>query len=310
MEPLVSIVCDVYNHEPYLRDCLEGFVSQQVDFPFEILIHDDASKDRSADIIREYAEKYPALFRPIYQTENKYSTGISLWGAIQFPRVKGKYIALCEGDDFWTDPNKLQKEVEILEKDPSLMAVVTNAKVVDQHGATILARKDDIVPGNKEGRYDLHSYFSKGHHYQTANVLFRSTHLEEIIQKINHTRNKYLGDWTLWAILHSYGDFYYLDQVTSAYRINPTSLTHTYDRIGRAKAHLPICKALKEVLPKEYSRYLEEGGWMHFAIFKAYYQERKYLHATAELISCLIRYPKFTIEKIIEAIRYKNAHSN
>ncbi len=117
-KPLVSINCLVYNHEPYLRDCFEGFVKQQTTFPFEILVHDDASTDHSADIIREYTEKYPDLFKPIYQTENQYSKGVKISFEYQYPRAQGKYIALCEGDDYWIDPHKLQMQVDFLESHP------------------------------------------------------------------------------------------------------------------------------------------------------------------------------------------------
>lgn len=118
IKPLVSVCCLVYNHEPYLRDCFEGFVKQQTTFPFEILVHDDASTDHSADIIREYTAKYPHLFKPIYQTENQYSKGIRVTNQYQYPRAQGKYIAICEGDDYWTDPNKLQMQVDFLEAHP------------------------------------------------------------------------------------------------------------------------------------------------------------------------------------------------
>lgn len=114
-EIMVSVVCDVFNHEDYLRECLDGIVMQQTNFAFEILIHDDASTDKSVEIIKEYVDKYPHLFKPIYQKENKFSKGISIWKDIQFPRAKGKYIAICEGDDFWTDPLKLQKQVDFME---------------------------------------------------------------------------------------------------------------------------------------------------------------------------------------------------
>lgn len=115
---MVSVCCLVYNHEPFLRECFEGFVMQKTTFPIEILVHDDASTDHSADIIREYTAKYPDLFKPIYQTENQYSKGVPISATYQFPRAKGKYIALCEGDDYWTDPLKLQKQVEFLEANP------------------------------------------------------------------------------------------------------------------------------------------------------------------------------------------------
>lgn len=116
-EPImVSVCCLVYNHEPFLRECFDGFVMQKTNFPIEILVHDDASTDHSADIIREYTSKYPHLFKPIYQTENQYSKGVPITAKYQFPRAKGKYIAMCEGDDYRTDPLKLQKQVDFMEK--------------------------------------------------------------------------------------------------------------------------------------------------------------------------------------------------
>lgn len=117
-EPAVSISCITYNHEPYIRDCLEGFLMQKTNFPFEILIHDDASTDKTADIIREYEAKYPDVIKPIYQTENQYSKGVKVSLVYNYPRAKGKYIALCEGDDFWTDPDKLQIQYDFMEANP------------------------------------------------------------------------------------------------------------------------------------------------------------------------------------------------
>lgn len=118
--PLVSIECTVYNHEPYLRQCLDGFVMQKTNFPFEAIVHDDASTDGSAAIIREYAEKYPDIIKPIYETENQYSKRDGSLGRIMKAAMHPatKYIAVCEGDDYWTDPNKLQLQVDFLETHP------------------------------------------------------------------------------------------------------------------------------------------------------------------------------------------------
>lgn len=114
----VSVVCNVFNHAPYLRDALDGFVMQQTDFPFEVLVHDDASTDGSADIIREYEEKYPDIIKPIYQTVNQYSQKIPINKTYQLPRIRGEYVAVCEGDDYWTDPQKLQKQHDFLAAHP------------------------------------------------------------------------------------------------------------------------------------------------------------------------------------------------
>ena len=128
----VSISCLAYNHEPYISKCLDGFIMQKTDFPFEVLIHDDASTDRTADIIREYEAKYPDIIKPIYQTENKYSKGIGITKTYQFPRAKGKYIAMCEGDDYWTDPLKLQKQVDFLEKNEEYSACFHDIEIVNK----------------------------------------------------------------------------------------------------------------------------------------------------------------------------------
>ncbi len=119
--PLVSIRCTVYNHEPYLRQCLDGFVMQRTNFPFEVIVHDDASTDGSAAIIREYAEKYPDIIKPIYETENQYSKhdGSIARAMIAAAHPHATYIAICEGDDYWTDPDKLQLQVDFLESHPN-----------------------------------------------------------------------------------------------------------------------------------------------------------------------------------------------
>ena len=107
---MVSIQCLVYNHEPYLRQCLDGIVMQKTNFRFEAIVHDDCSTDGSRKIIEEYAAKYPDIIKPIYETENQYSKKDGSLRRIVNSRLTGKYIALCEGDDYWIDNLKLQKE--------------------------------------------------------------------------------------------------------------------------------------------------------------------------------------------------------
>ncbi len=114
--PLVTVRSLVYNHEPYLRDCINGFLIQKTNFKFEVHLHDDASTDRSQAIIKEYAEKHPDIIKPFFEEENQYSKGMN--ALLNWGEVKTKYVALCEGDDYWTDPNKLQMQVDFLESHP------------------------------------------------------------------------------------------------------------------------------------------------------------------------------------------------
>lgn len=295
---MVSIHCLTYNHEMYLEDALRGFVMQKTDFRFVAVVIDDCSRDGTASVLRRYEQKYPDIIKAVYLKENYYSQAKSKQPFLEPYDKQAKYIAICEGDDYWTDPYKLQKEVTILESNPDLMAVVTDTMIVDKHGNVVSEKTNQVYPGNRPGRYNLHDFFQFVPHYPTATVMYRNVHAEEIRQKMGHTYNKYLGDWTLWAILHSYGDFYYLDEVTSAYRINPTSLTHTVSRVGRAKASMTICKSLSEVLPPEYGHYLKKDAWMYFSVANAYRKEKKYLSMAAYLAWCLIRYPKYSLKQL------------
>ena len=110
---LVTIICTTFNQERYIRKALDGFLMQKTNFLYEVIVHDDASTDRTPSIIREYAEKYPHIIVPILQKENQFSKGVWITNDLLLPMAKGKYIAMCEGDYFWTDPNKLQMQADM-----------------------------------------------------------------------------------------------------------------------------------------------------------------------------------------------------
>lgn len=128
---MVSVYCLAYNHENYIRDALEGFANQKTNFRYEVFVHDDASTDNTANIIREYEQKYPEIIKGIYQKENQYSQGIKILEKYIYPQIKGKYIAMCEGDDCWIDENKLQKQFDALEKHPECDMCAHRAKWFD-----------------------------------------------------------------------------------------------------------------------------------------------------------------------------------
>ena len=126
--PIVSIQCLAYNHEKFIRDCLDGIVSQKTNFPFEAIVHDDASTDGTAEIIREYANKYPDIIIPIFEQVNLFSTDISKMRQIISSHLQGEYIAICECDDYWTDPNKLQIQMDFLRSHPDYSMCFHSAK--------------------------------------------------------------------------------------------------------------------------------------------------------------------------------------
>lgn len=149
LTPLVSICCIAFNHENFIAEALDGMLMQETDFPFEILIHDDASTDKTQDIIREYEQEYPSIIHPIYQTENQYSkrAGGGMNPQFNYPRARGKYIAICEGDDYWTDTGKLQKQVGFLEQHSEYVMSFHDARVIDKDGN--LLKNHKLRPNNR-----------------------------------------------------------------------------------------------------------------------------------------------------------------
>lgn len=129
-EIMVSICCLAYNHEEFIKDALNSFLIQETTFPFEILIHDDASTDNTASIIQSYVDVYPNIIKPIFQSENKYSKGVNVSLDYLYLASKGKYIAICEGDDYWCDKQKLAKQVDFLNTNSDYIACYHNVEVI------------------------------------------------------------------------------------------------------------------------------------------------------------------------------------
>lgn len=216
-EILVSICCITYNQEKYIAKTIDSFISQKTNFKCEILIHDDASTDKTQEIIKKYEERYPELITGIYQTENQYSKGI-MTSQIVRSRAKGKYIAFCEGDDFWCDNNKLQKQVDFLEKNPEFIATAHWCKVIDENDEVTDAfiNSDEVFNFKKE-IYDLEDYKNKyipGHVNTIVHKnIFKDGRYNEI-----YKASKKVGDRTTYLILVLLGKIYVHHEVMSAYR--------------------------------------------------------------------------------------------
>lgn len=213
MSILVSIVCITYNHEDFIADAIDSFLMQQTNFKFEILIHDDASTDRTADIIKAYEKKYPHLIKPIYQIENQYSKGGSV-ETFNFERAKGKYIAQCEGDDYWTDPHKLQKQIDYLENHPNCSLVFHSAMFINekkQPTGTIarIAKKNKIV-GIGEIVTKANPNF-----IPTASRVYRRKSITDLPPWYLEAS---IGDFPLALLIAKHGYFYYIDEIMSVYR--------------------------------------------------------------------------------------------
>lgn len=219
-KPKVSIHCLVYNHEPYLRKCLDGFVMQKTDFAFEVIVHDDCSTDGSPAIIKEYAEAYPDIIKPIFEIENQYSkNGFSGIDLIMSAHTNGKYIALCEGDDYWIDPYKLQKQVDFLEAHPECTMVCNRTNKYSEKNRRFIG---DSFCMEKNGFLQTKDIVRKGGLYiSTCSIIYRSSLLEDYP---DYCKQCHVGDYPLQIMAAMKGNIYYLDDPMSVYRVeNPSS---------------------------------------------------------------------------------------
>ncbi len=269
---MVSVSCITFNHGRYLRQALNSFLSQKTDFPFEILIHDDASTDDTIDIIREYAEKYPDIIRPMYEEQNQYSQGISnISGVFNFPRARGKYIAMCEGDDYWTDDLKLQKQVDIMEAHPEYSLCTHAAAIVSEDGA--FRSENSIRPFEKSRELTREEFISKKTNVPTASMLFRTEYAKRLPKWYYDCP---VGDIPLQLFMAENGGIYYIDEEMSAYRTGGSgSWGETMDDaskraafINRWEKHYAAMKTLYEAFD------LDTNGKWHEAVNTALMRQR------------------------------------
>ncbi len=234
--PVVSICCITYNHARFIRECLDGFLMQETSFPVEVVIHDDASADGTADIIREYERRYPRLINPIYQEENQYSKGISPIVNHVLPRATGKYIALCEGDDYWAAPDKLQTQVDFMESHPTYSACFHNASVRyegDPEKSHVLIRDP---PKSTYTVRDL----ATGNVVPTLSVLFRSN----LFVFPDWYKRMPIGDWPLHVLNAEHGPFRYIDRVLAVYRVHGSGLWSSLRRSKTYEVNIAVAQAI------------------------------------------------------------------
>ena len=210
---MVSICCVTYNQEKYISKAIDSFLNQETNFSYEIIIHDDASTDGTVEIINDYKKKYPNKIVTIFEKENQYSKRPNSILDIVFSKAKGKYIALCDGDDGFCRKNKLQLQFDKLESDSSISLVSHNTVVVDNDG--ILLEENSPYPDGIVTEIDfLNNYNSSMH---TSSLMFRKKDVKRLPDYFN---DSLVGDLTLKLYLLSIGDCYHIDKVMSFYRKN------------------------------------------------------------------------------------------
>lgn len=248
--PLVAIQCTAYNHESYIREALDGFVMQQTDFPFVAIVHDDASTDGTAAIIQEYAEKYPNIIKPIYETENQYSKKNGSLTRIMRNACEAtgaKYIALCEGDDYWTDPLKLQKQVDFLEAHPDYSMCFANAIEQWEDGREINHQYASVLDKDYTGIEIFEPWI-----IATMSVVIRTdVYQSELYQKCRRLKGVHVGDVQVFLSAAAVGKLRGMSDIVGVYRRIDTGAS-----MALRKHYLHLCSLINisKIFGPEYLR--------------------------------------------------------
>lgn len=213
MNVLVSVCILTYNQKEYVAQTLDSILAQKTDFGFEILIHDDASTDGTAEIIKDYGEKYPEIVKPLFESENVFSKSEikNISGIYNFPRALGKYIAMCEGDDYWTDETKLQTQVNYMESHPDCTLCFHAAvqENVDVSGSKTMR------PYNESRVVSPEEIIDKSKGYPTASLLMRADLMKALPAFYMKAP---IGDIPMQLTMAAGGYGYYIDKPMCAYR--------------------------------------------------------------------------------------------
>ena len=312
---IVAINCAAFNHEPYIRECLEGFVMQKTNFRFVAIVHDDASTDRTADIIREYEAKYPEIIKPIYETENQYSKHDGSLGRIMNAAIDAtgaKYVALCEGDDYWTDPYKLQKQVDAMEKNPLCTICFNRVQAVQKDGVTKMYTIPIMDCSFSEGVVSLNDLVRE--EFEGGNWCFHTSSFfirNEVLQLVPKFQEKHVpsfpyGDMPLQLCALLKGDGFFISDIMGHYRVlsggwNSTMQKNSelriamerkiiqgfkeFDRYTRFKYHKSI---RKHILGREYYEvYNGNSKKIKFIMFNIPKWRKRILRNTKSLLRIL-----------------------
>lgn len=208
----VSVQCITYNHEKYIRKALDGFVMQRTTFPFEVIVHDDASTDGTARIVREYVDKYPFI-HAVLQTENQHSKKIDLLQKYVYPLIKGRYVAVCEGDDYWTDPYKLQTMYDYMSAHDECSMCCHAYENIEANSEKVI---EEIHTLQSDGTVTIQKAIKYDNPTQLASQMYRR---DCIIDKPDIFLGRGIGDYTVLLYAATLGEIHYIDRVMARHRV-------------------------------------------------------------------------------------------
>lgn len=268
--PLVSICTITYNHEKYIAEALDSFLMQETDFPFEIIVDEDCSLDSTAEIIKEYLKKFPSIIKAKLRE-------INIGGDKNFienvQRSKGKYIALCEGDDYWTDKRKLQYQIEKMKEFDSCQISFHPAKIINDQTIT-----DKVISRHSryDKIYDIRTVIKEnGGFCPTASIIVKKEVMDNFL---TYHRDRPVGDYFLQVLGSEKGGALYIDKTMSIYRVHQGG-AWTFMEINfsaRKKFVFEMISALEDMDLFFNFQYSEEIKFMKSEIFLSILRQKKF----------------------------------
>jgi len=256
--PLVSVCCLTHNHEAWIGGALDSFLAQRTDFPFEVMVFDDASTDTTADIIKQYQSRHPDIIRPFFASENIFSRTHSLYQVYTrhaLPLCRGKYIAICEGDDYWTDPLKLQEQAGFLERNRGYY-VCFHYTGIEKDGVVDHAAHHRNTGNILKGRTDFELRdLIRGSFIPNCSVMYRKT--ESPYPAVFD--DMMLPDWPLHCIHAAAGKIRYLDEDMAVHRVHSVGLWNGLGRKEQLETDCAILERLCTFLGPEYHREIDDA---------------------------------------------------
>lgn len=295
-EPLVDVAIATYNHEKFIAQALESVLTQKTDFKYRLIIGDDCSTDNTQAIIKDIARKHPDNITTVFHPERLGTTHRDRIGVKVLKLCTAKYITMLDGDDYWTDPYKLQKQVDFLEHHPECSLCFHNAEMFYDDGSK------PSINYSRTGQKEISTLedVATGMVPIPCTVLFRNKLLGELPDCFYQVRN---ADWMLFVLLAEHGDIGYLNEVMAAYRVHGEGIWSSLTRRQRIKAHINTYQTIDAHLNFKYRQAISEKiSELHDQLAS---QSGQFARSCLDQYHALVRTGQLTkaVPLLLEAIR-------
>jgi len=271
--PLVDVNLITYNHEKFVAQAIESVLAQRTNFAYRLIVGDDCSTDNTQAIVRSYAEQHPDRMAVVFDSEHRGLRSKDRAGLKVLRLSTAKYVAWLDGDDYWTDPNKLQKQVDVLERNPDVAICFHNVSTFPQDGG---GESENLCPPDQKEISTLEDLL-KGNFIPSCSIVFRRDAVGTLPEWYFTLK---MGDWPLYILMAQHGRIRYLNEVMAAYRVHGGGSWSPRDRSHHDVNFLQLLDYVNRHFNSKYSRAIDATrSRYYFELAETYYQRGHPRHA-------------------------------